>query len=81
MKWFTPGLGSLSEGACPNFLYISKKLLRVPMEILKSLQQSELIIVQHNYYISKKFLLEECDKKKKMRLTGAATVYSLKRRF
>jgi hypothetical protein len=51
------------------------------MEILKSLQQLVLIIAQYNYYISNKFLLEECDKEEKVRRTGAATVYCLKRRF
>jgi len=67
VKCFTPVLGSLSEGACPNFLYISKKLFQVPMEILKSLQQLILITVKYNYYISNKFLLEECDMEEKVR--------------
>ena len=51
------------------------------MKILKSLQQLELIIVQYNYNISNKFLLEEYNKEKKVRFTGAASVCCLKRTF
>jgi len=33
---FITGLAIRFEGACPNCLYVSKKLFRLPMEILKN---------------------------------------------
>jgi len=51
-----------------------------PWKLLKTLQQLVLIILQYDYYyISNKFPLEECDKEEKVRRTGAATDYCLKK--
>jgi len=91
---YRTGLVNLLEGTRPNFLYITKKYFRVPMKILSTkirpwslpllllllLLRYVIINAWYNYYISNKFLLEVCDKKEHVELTGAATA-SWKRRW
>ena len=80
---------------CLNFLQISNRFFRVPVEIWRALQPSiisnySIIIInayykyciinaQYNYYISNEFLTEECDQEENVEVTRGTTTSCLKR--